>query len=76
MQWFVGRDGGGDVRDPDEVRALCERWPHREGSGADAEAVAVTSALASPFAERDRILRALAAAGAVMEGSGEEPLDA
>ena len=40
--------------------ALCERWPVERTPGY-AEAFAVTLALASPFAGRERVMRALAA---------------
>lgn len=70
-RWFVDRDGGEGAQDPDEARYLCEHWPRRDGSLRQAEAVAVALALASPFAGRDRILRAVGA-----DAPGQQPLDA
>ena len=43
-----------------DARTLCELWPAGERRTAHAEALAVTVALAAPFASRDRILGALA----------------
>lgn len=74
-RWFVGRDKL-DAAPAGDLRALCERWPYGEGSVGRAEAVAVTVALASPFADRDRILRALDGAGEPRHAATQRSLQA
>lgn len=76
LRWFLGRDKLGAAPPADDVRALCERWPYREGSAGHPEAVAVTVALAAPFADRERILRALDGAGAPADTATQESLQA
>ena len=56
---FFFRDDIDSPHRSDDLRALCERWPSAEGAAGKSEALAVTVALASPFADRERILRAL-----------------
>ena len=58
-QCFLARDDVDSAASADTVHALCERWPPRAGPGGHAEALAVAVALASPFAARERILKAL-----------------
>lgn len=76
LRWFLGRDTLDGGPPADDLRALSERWPYREGEAGNTEAVAVTVALASPFADRERILRALDDAGAPPDATAQEPLQA
>ncbi len=55
---FLDRDR---IDTDEDVRTLCELWPVSERQGEDVEALAVTVALAAPFADLSRILEALAA---------------
>lgn len=73
--WFRRGDIDG-ARHDDDLRALCEHWPRSDDSVGQPEAVAVTIALAAPFAERSRILRALSASGALPDGPVRQPLQA
>ena len=70
---FLARDELDVVRCAEAVSALSERWPAPEGAPRQREALAVTVALASPFAARDRILRALNGAGVQSGAPAEEP---
>ncbi len=71
---FLERDEIDGAQHADDMRALCERWPRREGAPGDREALAVTLALASPFAGRERVLEALSGHGVVADTSrGERP---
>ena len=74
--WFLGRDKPDAAPPADDLRDLCERWPYSEGSLGHPEAVAVTVALASPFADRERILRALDGAGGSADAAAQESLQA
>ena len=74
-RWFLVRDTLDGSPPADDLRALCEDWPHSEGAAGNIEAVAVTIALASPFADRERILHALGSAGAPRDAA-REPLQA
>lgn len=76
-RWFLGRDKVGGAPLTDDLRDLCERWPYSEGSAGHPEAVAVTVTLAAPFADRDRVLRALDGAGVAPDAPAiDESLDA
>lgn len=75
-RWFVSRDKLDGTPPADELRILCERWPCSERGPGDPEAVAVTVALASPFADRERILRALDGAGGRPDAAAQESLQA
>ena len=68
-QCFLARDEIDVLRC---AEAVSDRWPAREGAPSQREALAVTVALASPFAARDRILRALNGAGVHPEAPAEE----
>lgn len=72
-RWYRSRDDGGRAPDAAELRRLCERWPAEHGAAGSREAVAVVVALAAPFADRDRILRGLAASGVPADGPAEDP---
>ena len=52
----------GSAQDLDDIAILCERWPRKRQVG-HAEALGVTVTLASRFAGRERVLRALTAHG-------------
>ena len=73
---FLARDTHGGGPPGDDLRALCDRWPYSEGAPGHPEAVAVTVALASPFADRERILRALDGAGGSADAAAQEALQA
>lgn len=60
-QCFLAREEIDSAPSADTLPALCEHWSPSAGPAGHAEALAVTVALASPFAGRDRILKALSA---------------
>lgn len=59
---YLARDAAGGAHHPDDIAILCERWPRRRQAG-HPEALGVTVVLASRFAGRERVLRALTAHG-------------
>lgn len=70
---YLAHDLNAGAQD-EELRMLCDLWPRRHGASNHAEACAVTVALAAPFADRERVLRALTVHGFTMDelrGEGE-----